>query len=127
VGRRNERYKRSASRNTTVRCPLLKGSFFGKMCLATLSKPQHPELCDGSFWECEIYRQSPYGPKVVSLRKVSMREYEGLRNRYLEYMSKLEELFMKGEVEPQVFSILREKYEKELEACLRVLERSEQR
>lgn len=110
-----------------MRCPFLKGSFFGKMCLATLSKPQHPELCDGSFWECEIYRQSPYGPKVVSLRKIPLKEYEELRNKYVEYMSKLEDLFIKGELEPQVFSILRERYEKELEASLKVLESSERR
>ena len=39
----------------------------------------------------------------------------------MSYLVRLEELFLNGELEPQVFSILREKYEKELEACLRIL------
>ncbi|MCC6050705.1 MAG: hypothetical protein LM580_08350 [Thermofilum sp.] len=104
-----------------MRCPLLKGGFLGKLCLATMSKPRYPGLCGGSFWECEIYRHSPYGPKVVSMKKISVKDYEELRSRYLSYLARLEELFLNGELEPQVFSILREKYEKELEACLRIL------
>ena len=104
-----------------MRCPLLKGGLFGKTCLATSSKPQRRGLCEGDFWECEIYRQSPYGPKVTSLKKISVKDFEELRSKYLEYMSKLEELFVRGELEPQVFSVLWERYEKELEACLAVL------
>jgi len=108
-----------------VSCPLLRRGVFSKVCLVTLSEPQRLSLCKGNFWECEIYRGSPYSPKVISLRKGALVEYDSMRNRYLEYLQKLEELFISGELEPQVFSILREKYEKELEACLRILGYSE--
>jgi hypothetical protein len=95
------------------------------MCLATLTEPQQPSLCKRNFWECEIYRRSSYSPKVILLERNALIKYERMKNRYLEYLRKLEELFMCSKLEPQVFSTLREKYEKELDTCLRLLRCSE--
>lgn len=106
-------------------CPLLRSGVFSKVCLVTLSEPQRTSFCKGNFWECEIYRGSPYSPKIISLKRCVLVEYDSMRKKYLAYLRKLEELFINGELEPQVFSFLREKYEKELEACIRILGYSE--
>jgi hypothetical protein len=108
-----------------VSCPLLRSGIFSKLCLATLSEPQQQDFCKRNFWECEIYKSSPCSPKVISFKKGALADYENMKNKYLEYLRKLEELLINGELEPQVFSTLLEKYEKDLEACLRMLRYSE--
>lgn len=103
-----------------MKCPFLRRKNFKNICSLSPSAPLDSNSCI-EFWNCELYRNSTYIPKITKVEKNALRNYEKMINRYVDYLTRLEELFLRGKIEPQVYFILHEKYEKRIVYLLKII------
>jgi len=106
-------------------CPLSTRKLaFLLWCKGTNSRPRYPNLCrSAEFPTCPIY-SSYKGVKVVKIYKG--RIYEDLiqeLDRYLRYLEKLENIYMKRLIDTETYLKLKREYEAEVDKLESILKK----